>query len=118
MIGNSAFEAPDACASAIEIARRALALLAEMKDVLPVLLPGLWQDRDMPNALREELRRARAWGDVHRGSKRRRSLATAPPASASRRGSRRPHAVWLYGGCAGAIGPGSSPGSSGPADVR
>jgi hypothetical protein len=44
-IGNSAFEAPDACASATKIPRRGLSHLAGCKDVLPAfsheVLPGL-----------------------------------------------------------------------------
>lgn len=51
-IGNLAFEAPDACASAAEIGRRGLALSARKKDVLPVFeegwLSGRWKDQTLP----------------------------------------------------------------------
>ncbi|MCY1315063.1 hypothetical protein D9M68_250490 [compost metagenome] len=36
-IGSLAFDAPDGCASATEIARRGIARLAGMKDVLPAI---------------------------------------------------------------------------------
>jgi hypothetical protein len=39
-IGNLAFDAPDACASATEIARRGIARLAGIKDVLQALEKG------------------------------------------------------------------------------
>jgi len=51
-IGNLAFEAPDACASAAEIARRGLAVTGGYKDVLPAFeegwLSGRWKDQTLP----------------------------------------------------------------------
>jgi IS605 OrfB family transposase len=83
-IGNAAFEAPDACASACEIARRALALRAGVKDLLPAfphdVSSGLWKDLPMRNELREELARADQWVKVHRAVK-----------AAKEFGYRRPH---------------------------
>ncbi|MBZ7924796.1 hypothetical protein LAC81_29085 [Ensifer adhaerens] len=75
-IGNLAFDAPDACASATEIARRGIACLAGMKDVLPVLEEGcvsrLWKNGKVPVELG-------SWQDVHRTIK------------AAKIGYRRPH---------------------------
>lgn len=62
-IGNLAFELPDACAAAAEIARRGIARLAGTKDVLPTLGEG-W-----PARLRKDVplpAEAGSWGDVHR----------------------------------------------------
>ncbi|MFB9947342.1 hypothetical protein ACFFP0_00710 [Rhizobium puerariae] len=61
-IGNVAFEAPDACASAAEIARRGLARLAGTKDVLPELEEG-WENLRKDLLLPAELG---SWIDVHR----------------------------------------------------
>ena len=75
IIGNLAFEAPDACASAAEIARRGYALTCGIKDVLPGLDEGmahLWKDAPL---LDEVL----SWDSVHRSVK------------AAGLGGRRPH---------------------------
>ncbi|MNU37236.1 hypothetical protein D3C71_258870 [compost metagenome] len=62
-IGNLAFEAPDACASAAELARRGIARLAGIKDVLPELEEGwnarLWKNELLPAELG-------SWKDIHR----------------------------------------------------
>jgi|GEM_PF-1887834 IS605 OrfB family transposase len=75
-IGNLAFDAPDACASATEIARRGIALLAGSKNVLPALEEGcvsrLWKNGKVPAELG-------SWQDVHRTIK------------AAKIGYRRPH---------------------------
>ncbi|MBR0684427.1 hypothetical protein JQ594_00740 [Bradyrhizobium manausense] len=76
MIGNLAFEAPDACASAMEIARRGIAAGAKVKDLLPVFDEG-WRD-----GLRKDLAlpaEAEGWAEVHRAIK------------AAKIGVRRPH---------------------------
>jgi IS605 OrfB family transposase len=76
MIGNLAFEAPDACASAMEIARRGIAVRAKVKDLLPVFDEG-WRD-----GLRKDLAlpaEAEGWAEVHRAIK------------AAKLGVRRPH---------------------------
>ncbi|MCY1315034.1 hypothetical protein D9M68_151890 [compost metagenome] len=75
-IGNLAFDAPDACASATEIARRGIARLAGIKDVLPALEEGcvsrLWKNGKVPAELG-------SWQEVHRTIK------------AAKIGYRRPH---------------------------
>ncbi len=75
-IGNLAFDAPDACASATEIARRGIARLAGIKDVLPALEEGcvssLWKNGKVSAELG-------SWQDVHRTIK------------AAKIGYRRPH---------------------------
>jgi len=75
-IGNLAFDAPDACAAACEIARRGIARLAKAKDVLPVYEEGcvsrLWKNGRVPAELK-------SWRDVHRSIK------------AAKIGYRRPH---------------------------
>jgi IS605 OrfB family transposase len=75
-IGNLAFNAPDACASATEIARRGIAHLVGIKDVLPALEVGcvsrLWKNGKVPAELG-------SWQDVHRTIK------------AAKIGYRRPH---------------------------
>ncbi len=75
-IGNLAFDAPDACASATEIARRGIARLAGIKEVLPALEVGcvsrLWKNGKVPAELG-------SWQDVHRTIK------------AAKIGYRRPH---------------------------
>ncbi len=75
-IGNLAFDAPDACASATEIARRGIARLAGIKDVLPALEVGcvsrLWKNGKVPAELG-------SWQEVHRTIK------------AAKIGYRRPH---------------------------
>ncbi|MGU3659151.1 hypothetical protein [Methylobacterium fujisawaense] len=80
-IGNMAFPAPDACASAAEIARRGMAAARGIKDVLPSctheVVSGLWKDRGWPIAALPQ--RACGWADVHRGIK------------AAALGVRRPH---------------------------
>lgn len=76
MIGNLAFEAPDACAAAMEIARRGIAVRAKIKDFLPVFDEG-WRD-----GLRKNLAlpaKAGGWAEVHRAIK------------AANLGVRRPH---------------------------
>jgi IS605 OrfB family transposase len=75
MIGNLAFEAPDACASAMEIARRGIAARAKLKG-LPVFDEG-WRDGPRKDlALPAE---AEGWAVVHRAIK------------AAKLGVRRPH---------------------------
>lgn len=74
-IGNLAFEAPDACASAVEIARRGIAAAGGNKDVLPVLEEG-WGDLRKDLSLPAELG---SWKDVHQAVK------------AAKIGYRRPH---------------------------
>lgn len=80
-IGNMAFPAPDACASAAEIARRGIAAARKFKDVLPSctreVVSGLWKDRGWPTAALP--RREAGWAEVHRGIK------------AAALGVRRPH---------------------------
>lgn len=75
-IGNLAFDAPDACAAACEIARRGIARLAKAKDVLPVYEEGcvsrLWKNGKVPVELK-------SWQDAHRKIK------------AAKIGYRRPH---------------------------
>lgn len=75
-IGNLAYEAPDACAAACEIARRGIARLAKAKDVLPVYEEGcvsrLWKNGEVPAELK-------SWRDAHRSIK------------AAKIGYRRPH---------------------------
>ncbi|MDM9627680.1 hypothetical protein QTL95_17415 [Rhizobium sp. S152] len=75
-IGNLAFEAPDACASAAEIARRGIARLAGVKDVLPAFGEGTVARlrKDLPLPVEVE-----SWGGVHRTIK------------AAKIGYRRPH---------------------------
>ncbi|WP_456779734.1 hypothetical protein [Bradyrhizobium sp. USDA 3315] len=76
MIGNLAFEAPDACASAIEIPRRGIAGGAKLKDLLPIFDEG-WRD-----GLRKDLAlpaEAEGWEEVYRATK------------AAKIGVRRPH---------------------------
>jgi len=74
--GNLAFDAPDACASATEIARRGVARLVGIKDVLPALEEGcvsrLWKNGKVPAELG-------SWQNVHRTIK------------AAKIGYRRPH---------------------------
>jgi IS605 OrfB family transposase len=75
-IGNVAFELPDACAAAAEIARRGISRLAGIKDVLPTLGEG-WRA-----SLRKDLplpAEAGSWVDIHRTIK------------AAKIGYRRPH---------------------------
>jgi len=76
-IGNLAFEAPDACASAAEIARRGLARASGMKDVLPELRAGWLASRRKDLPLPAE---AGSWADVHRAAKAAKTI-----------GYRRPH---------------------------
>lgn len=82
-IGNLAFEAPDACASAAEIGRRGLALSSGVKDVLPAMASEVvhrrWKDDELPRAVHDALRRSTTWGELHR------SIKTA------KLGVRRPH---------------------------
>ncbi|MGV2180777.1 hypothetical protein ACQZ5I_28495 [Rhizobium sp. 16-556-2B] len=75
-IGNLAFEAPDTCASAAEIARRGIARLAGTKDVLPAFGEGTVASlrKDLPLPVD-----AGSWADVHRTIK------------AAKIGYRRPH---------------------------
>ncbi|WP_315921972.1 hypothetical protein [Mesorhizobium sp. SP-1A] len=65
-IGNLAFEVPDACASAAEIARRGLAVTGGYKDVLPAFeegwLSGRWKDQTLPVE-------CGCWKDVHQAIK-------------------------------------------------
>jgi hypothetical protein len=75
-IGNIAFDAPDAAASGAEIARRALARRAGLKDVLPVLDEGWLASRRKDLLLPAE---AKSWKDVHQAIK------------AAKIGYRRPH---------------------------
>ena len=82
-LGNLAFEAPDACASACEIARRGLALSSGMKELLPAFEPwvtGLrWKDVPLPESIHPDSTSARGWGELHRLIK------------AAKLGVRRPH---------------------------
>lgn len=82
-LGNLAFEAPDACASAGEIARRGLALSSGMKELLPAFEPwvtGLrWKDVPLPESVHPDSTSARGWGELHRSIK------------AAKLGVRRPH---------------------------
>lgn len=75
-IGNLAFDLPDACAAGAEIARRGLARLAGIKDVLPTLGEGLRASlrKDLPLPAEPG-----SWADVHRSIK------------AANIGYRRPH---------------------------
>ena len=82
-IGNLAFEAPDACASACEIARRGLALSSGVKEPLPAFEPGVahrrWKDDALPESIHPDSTSARGWGGLHRSIK------------AAKLGVRRPH---------------------------
>ena len=82
-LGNLAFEAPDARASACEIARRGLALSSGVKELLPAFEPwvtGLrWKDVPLPESIRPDSTSARGWGELHRSIK------------AAKLGVRRPH---------------------------
>ena len=82
-LGNLAFEAPDACASACEVARRGLALSSGMKELLPAFEPwvtGLrWKDVPLPESIHPDSTSARGWGELHRSIK------------AAKLGVRRPH---------------------------
>lgn len=80
-IGNLAFEAPDACASAAEIGRRGIALASGSKDVLPAMLPAVRvrQWKDVPVPVTGSPRQAASWGELHRTIK------------AAKIGYRRPH---------------------------
>ena len=66
MIGNLAFEAPDACASAMELARRGIAARAKLKDVFLGLDEG-WCDglRKISHCPAE----VEGWAEVHRAIK-------------------------------------------------
>lgn len=75
-IGNLAFEAPDACASAAEIGRRGLALSAKKKDVLPEFEEGWLSGRRKDLTLPVE---AGSWKNVHQAIK------------SAKLGYRRPH---------------------------
>lgn len=70
-VGNMAVPAPDACASAAEIARRGIAAARKFKDVLPScsceVVSGLWKDRGWPSAALP--RREAGWAEVHRAIK-------------------------------------------------
>ena len=75
-IGNLAFEAPDACASTAKSARRGIARLAGIKDVLPTFGEG-WSAslrKDLPLPVE-----AKSWAGLHRTIK------------AAKIGYRRPH---------------------------
>lgn len=88
-IGNMCFAAPDACAAAAEIARRALALRGERsgpsgsgRGLLPVFEPDV-----LPTRWKEEVGRVSDWKEAHGAIKA--SQARAGPGS--RVGYRRPH---------------------------
>ena len=88
-IGNMCFAAPDACAAAAEIARRALVLRGEGsepagsgKGLLPVFEPDV-----LPTLWKEEVGRASDWKEAHGVIKA--SQARAGPGA--RVGYRRPH---------------------------
>jgi IS605 OrfB family transposase len=113
IIGNLAFEAPDACASAMEIVRRGIAAGAKLKDLLPVFDEG-WRD-----GLRKDLAlpaEAEGWEEVRRstGPSKRRRLAFAARIQAYRLGPRRPPrpAALRCDGLADADEAGSLPGRS------
>jgi hypothetical protein len=80
-IGKFAFEVPDACAAACEIARRGTARLAKAKDVSPVYEEGCvsrpWKNGKLPAELK-------SWQDVHRSIEAANWLP--PPASRSAQG--------------------------------
>ena len=86
-IGNLAFELPDACASAVEIARRGLATRAGIKDRLPAVPPQLDRRRWKDDEPRIDLDQAETWQEVHRKVK----SAQAGPRKRSGIGLRRLH---------------------------
>ena len=65
-IGNLCFELPDACASAVEIARRGLATKAGIKDRLPAVPPQLTRRRWKDDDAEVDLGQAETWQEVHR----------------------------------------------------
>lgn len=86
-IGNLAFELPDACASAVEIARRGLATKAGIKDRLPAVPSQLARRRWKDDDARVDLGQAETWQEVHRKIK----SAQAGPQKRSGIGLRRLH---------------------------
>ena len=108
MIGNLTFEAPDAFAAAMEIARRGIAARAKIKDLLLVF------DEWLRDGLRKDLAlsaEAEGWVEIHRAIK------------AAKLGVRRPHprlpeaasqVALRCDGLAGAGEVGSSPSPSAP----
>ena len=72
-IGNICFNLPDACASAVEIARRGYASTCNIKDRLPAVPPMVhtrrWKDEDVPNDIAKTLSDADSWAQVHRAIK-------------------------------------------------
>ena len=65
-IGNLCFELPDACASAVEIARRGLATKAGIKDRLPAVPSQLDRRQWKDDGPRIDLDQAETWQEVHR----------------------------------------------------
>jgi hypothetical protein len=78
-IGNIAFKAPDAAASGAEIARRALARQAKIKETLPVFDGEIWDylRKDFPSL--EDFNDVTSWQGAHQAIK------------AAKIGYRRPH---------------------------
>jgi hypothetical protein len=60
-VGNLSFPIPDACASASEIARRAIALRADIKESLPVFEIGM-----VSHLWKNEISAATTWVEAHR----------------------------------------------------
>ena len=65
-IGNLCFDLPDACASAVEIARRGLAARAGIKDRLSAVPPQLDRRRWKDDEPRIDLDQVETWQEVHR----------------------------------------------------
>ena len=86
-IGNLCFDLPDACASAVEIARRGLTTRAGIKDRLPAVPSQLARRRWKDNDARVDLGQAETWQEVHRKIK----SAQAGPRKRSGIGLRRLH---------------------------
>ncbi len=72
-IGNICFNLPDACASAVEIARRGYASTCNIKDCLPAVPPMVhtrrWKDEEVPDNIAKALLDADSWAQVHRAIK-------------------------------------------------
>lgn len=104
-IGNMAFEAPDACASATEIARRGLAALGGQKDVLPLFDGGWLADRRKDLPLPAEIG---SWKEFHQGVKTakvgyRRPHPEAGPPVPDVRGKRKVTALCIVTSCGHAV---------------
>lgn len=86
-IGNLCFDLPDACASAVEIARRGLTTKAGIKDRLPAVPSQLDRRRWKDDGPRIDLDQAETWQEVRRKVK----SAQAGPRKRSGIGLRRLH---------------------------